>query len=85
MSTTVRIPWTIKTDNGSYWNEVCAWAIERYGLPGNRFQTQANIDYMDFSFNDDKDALMFSLMWNGMVVTDPELTVEHVGRLINGF
>jgi hypothetical protein len=40
---------------------------------------------MDFVFDDDKDALMFSLMWNGMVVSEPELTVELVGGIINGF
>jgi len=44
MSSTVRIPWTIKIDNEGYWNEVCIWAIERFGLPGDRFQTHANVN-----------------------------------------
>ena len=83
MSSTVRIPWTIKTDNMGYWNEVCAWAIERFGLPGDRFQTSANIDYMDFIFKSNKDALIMSLMWNAPIVPDDELTVEFVGGLIS--
>jgi hypothetical protein len=82
MSTTVRIPWTIKTDNSSYWNEVCAWAIERFGLPGERFQTSASIDYMDFIFNSDKDALIMSLMWTAPIVTEQDLSVELMGKYL---
>ena len=82
MTTTVRIPWTIKTDNEGYWNEVCAWAIERFGLPGGKFVTSANINYMDFVFENNKDALMMALMWNARIVPNEELTVEHVSKLI---
>ena len=82
MSSTVRIPWTIKTDNAGYWNEVCAWAIERFGLPGGKFVTSANINYMDFVFENNKDALMMALMWNARIVPNEELTVEHVSKLI---
>jgi hypothetical protein len=82
MSSTVRIPWTVKTDNEGYWNEVCAWAIERFGLPGGKFVTSANINYMDFVFENNKDALMMALMWNARIVPNEELTVEHMGKLI---
>ena len=82
MSSTVRIPWTIRTDNEGYWNEVCAWAIEMFGLPGDRFTTSANINYMDFVFENNKDALMMALMWNARIVPNEELTVEHMGKLI---
>jgi hypothetical protein len=51
------------------WNEVCAWAIEYFGLPGDRFSTAANVDYMEFHFNSPKDALMMSLRWNAEVVS----------------
>jgi len=64
------------------WNEVCAWAIERYGLPGDRFQSHANVNYMEFVFKSDKDALMMSLMWNAPIISDNELTVEHIGRFM---
>ena len=80
MSSTVRIPWSREFDNEYKWNEVCAWAVERFGLPGNRFQTHANVDYMDFVFKSNKDALMMAIMWNGQIVPDDELTVELIGR-----
>jgi hypothetical protein len=77
MNATVRIPWTIKTDNEGYWNEVCIWAIDHFGLPGQRFQTHANIDYMDFVFNSNKDALLMSLMWNGKIVLDEDVNFDQ--------
>ena len=79
---TVRIPWTRDADNEYKWNEVCAWAIERFGLPGDRFTTHANVNYMDFVFSSNKDALLMAIMWNGQIVADDQLTVEFVGRLI---
>jgi hypothetical protein len=82
MSTTVRIPWIRGNDNEAYWDEICIWAIERFGLPGDRFQTHAYIYYMDFVFTSNKDALVMALMWNAKIVPDEELTVEHVGKFI---
>ena len=82
MSSTVRIPWTVRSDNEIYWNEVCAWAIERFGLPGDKFVTSANTNYMDFVFENNKDALMMALMWNARIVPNEELTIEYVGKLI---
>ena len=76
MSSTVRIPWSREHDNVYKWNEVCARAIERFGLPGDRFITHANVDYMDFVFNSSKDALMFDIEHNGRIVSDNELAVE---------
>jgi len=83
MSSTVRIAWGPKFDESQQWNEVCAWAVERFGLPGDRFQSHANINYMDFVFKSNKDALMMALMFNAPIVPDDDLTVEHVGRLFN--
>ena len=82
MSSTVRISWSRNYDNKTHWNEICAWAIERFGLPGNRFVSHANINYMDFVFKSNKDALVMALMWNAEIVPSDQLTVEHVGRLI---
>ena len=83
MTTTVRIPWSREFENEKMWNEVCAWAIERFGLPGDRFTTSANVDYMDFTFPDDKDAIMMSLRWNARTIQDDQLTLELVGGIIN--
>jgi len=82
MSSTVRIPWDRNYDNEYTWNEVCARAIERFGLPGDRFETHANVHYMDFVFKSNKDALMFAIEHNGQIVPNDNLTVELVGRYV---
>ena len=83
MSSTVRIAWSRDFGNAEQWTDVCAWAIEHFGLPGDRFQSHPNIDYMDFVFKSNKDALLMALMWNAPIVPNDDLTVEHVGRLFN--
>jgi hypothetical protein len=80
MSSTVRILWDRNYENERNWNEVCARAIEMFGLPGDRFTTYANIHCMDFIFKSNKDALMFAIEHNGQIVPDDELAVELVGR-----
>ena len=45
------------------WNEMCAWAIEHFGLPGDRYITHATEDYMEWMFNDNKDRLLFVTAW----------------------
>ena len=58
--TRVRIPW--ETGYNSYrWNEICIIAIEKFGLPGDRYHTHATEEYMDFYFKDERDAIMFEL------------------------
>jgi hypothetical protein len=82
MSSTVRIPWVREQDNHYRWNEVCAWAIEYFGLPGTRFETHTNVNHMDFVFKSNKDALMMAIQWNAQIVPDEQLTVETVGRFL---
>ena len=82
MSSTVRISWTRNYDNDTYWNEICAWAIEYFGLPGNRFQTHANVNYMDFVFKCNKDALIMALRWNAEIIPNDQLTVEYIGNFL---
>ena len=72
MSSTVRIPWSREYDNAYKWNEVCARAVEMFGLPGNRFETHAHINHMDFIFKSNKDALMFAIEHNGIIVPDED-------------
>jgi hypothetical protein len=83
MTSTVRIAWNRKFDNKQMWNDVSAWAIEYFGLPGDRYHCRANVYHMDFIFKSNKDALLMALMWNAPIVTDDELTVEFVGSMIN--
>ncbi len=80
--TTVRINWSKQYDNETMWNEVCAWAIEMFGLPGDKFETHANVNYMEFLFKNKHDALLMSLRWNAPIVTNQELAVETVARFI---
>lgn len=82
MSSTVRIDWVREYDNKAMWNEVCAWALERFGLPGDRFETHANVNYMEFVFKSNKDALLMALQWNARIVPNDNLTVETVARFL---
>jgi hypothetical protein len=82
MTSTVRIPWSREYDTIYKWNEVCARAIEMFGLPGDRFTTSANVNYMDFTFNSNKDALMFAIEHNGRIVPEDELTVELISSFM---
>lgn len=66
--TIVRIPWTKENDTTYYWNEVCIWAIEYFGLPGERFLTSSNLDFMDFIFDNENDALIMALQWNAKIL-----------------
>jgi len=54
----VRIHWQSYNQN---WNEICATAIEYFGLPGDKFSTVVCQEYMDFCFKDETDAIWFSL------------------------
>ena len=58
--TRVRISWQENHDIPT-WNETCAWAVEKFGLPGDRFTTHATEEYMDFYFKDERDAIVFEL------------------------
>jgi len=58
--TRVRISWETNHKH-SKWNETCAWAVEQFGLPGDKFETHATEDYMDFYFKDERDAILFEL------------------------
>lgn len=61
--TRVRLEWRDGRNNTEAWNEICAWAIEQYGMPGTKFSWHPLTDYMDFYFYDEKDAIHFSLRW----------------------
>ena len=54
----VRIYWE---NYNQSWNEICAMAVEYFGLPGEKFSTDVYPDHMDFCFNEKKDAIWFSL------------------------
>jgi len=58
--TRITVPW--KNQSNTWWNETCANILEHFGLPGDRYVTEITADHMHFDFNDDKDALMCTIM-----------------------
>ena len=50
-----------KGDTISDWDIICADCIETYGLPGDKYVTSVTKDNMVFYFQEEKDALWFSL------------------------
>ena len=62
-ATKIRMDWRQGTDTIEGWNEICAWCIEEYGMPGNKFTWHATEDFMTFDFYDEKDAIHFMLRW----------------------
>ena len=60
----VTIPWSPKLDTVSAWNEICAQGMEMFGLPGNRYITDANVNDMTWWFRDEQDALLMTLKFS---------------------
>jgi len=59
----VKLTWKLGQDTSEWWNQACAWVIEEFGLPGNKYKTEITTDYMIFDFNDKDDAAMTALRW----------------------
>jgi hypothetical protein len=64
-SVTIRL---INPDDILGWDNVCARAIELFGLPGGRYITDIGNDRMDWIFKDSKDALLFKLKFSEVAV-----------------
>lgn len=64
----VVIPWSSKLDTVTAWNEICAQGMEMFGLPGNRYITEANTNDMTWYFKDPKDALLMTLKFSEQLV-----------------
>jgi hypothetical protein len=45
------------------WNEICAWTVEHMGLPGHRYITSPDTEFMDWHFRDVRDKLIFITAW----------------------
>ena len=55
--------WRLGQDTDEWWNRACAWVMEEYGLPGNKYKTELTENYMIFDFNEKEDAAMTALRW----------------------
>ena len=60
----VVIPWSSKLDTVTAWNEICAQGMELFGLPGNRYITDANVNDMTWWFKNEQDALIMTLKFS---------------------
>jgi len=83
MSVTIRVPWTDPYNHGDAWNELLAWTVETYGLPGEKVSFHPKHDCMDLTFDNEQDALMFQIKTGGFRRYREEYTAEFVGVLIN--
>ena len=57
---TVTVVWD--NQNGYWWNETCAIVLEVFGLPGDRYQSTPDYDYMSFTFKNRKDAALCRIL-----------------------
>jgi hypothetical protein len=63
----VVVPWSARLDTMSAWNEICAQGMEMFGLPGDRYITDANVTDMTWYFRDPHDALIMTLKFSEAV------------------
>lgn len=45
------------------WNEICAWTIEHFGLPGHRYTTEVGTERMTWYFASQQDQLTMTVAW----------------------
>jgi hypothetical protein len=82
MAITIQVAWQDPYNKDFMWNELMCWAIETFGLNGDRWTYTPTVDYMNFHFPDEKDALMFQLKTAGQRLSNDEVTVEFIGGLL---
>jgi len=57
----MRLTWYDEYNAMSRWNEMLADITQVFGLPGDRYITDVNVNDMTFWFRDHRDALLFKL------------------------
>lgn len=45
------------------WDEIATWGIETFGLPGDRYITDMNMNDMTWWFKDPRDQILFVLKY----------------------
>ena len=61
------VPWTDRRNPMFYWDNLCANAVELFGLPGDRYITDISERSMTWSFRSDHDAVLFRLKFSEVV------------------
>jgi hypothetical protein len=60
----VTVRWGSGSDTIEYWDQLCIYSIEQFGLPGTRYVTEISADAMVWSFQSEQDALIFKLRFS---------------------
>ena len=60
--TKIRLDWHVEQRES--WNEITAWCVEHYGLPGSVYSWHPHSDYMEFHFDNESEAIHFMLRWS---------------------
>ncbi len=65
----VAIPWDsyhldMINERQVQWREASIYAMEHFGLPGDRYTCRPTNINMEFWFRDEQDALMFQIRWS---------------------
>jgi hypothetical protein len=61
-------------DTQSQWDDVAMWGFETFGLPGERYITDINVNDMTWWFQSEHDRLVFVLRNGQARCTQLELT-----------
>jgi hypothetical protein len=56
-----RIQWGRPFSSEYQWDEVATWGLETFGLPGDRYITDVNVNDMTWWFRDPRDQTLFVL------------------------
>lgn len=59
----VRKNWGLGQNTDYWWNNVCVWVVETFGLPGGNYVTELTQDYMIFKFKEKEHAMIMALRW----------------------
>jgi len=69
----VYIPW--KEQRDQYWNDLCARVVEHFGLPGGKYTSHPEADWMTFSFKSEQDHLICKMLLSEHVAERTSWTV----------
>ena len=56
-----QIDWGRRMNQMEQWDDVAIWGVEHFGLPGDRYVTDVNINDMTWWFRTEQDRLIFVL------------------------
>jgi hypothetical protein len=70
----VHIPWQSQSD--VFWTDLCAQVVEHFGLPGHRYTSHPEPDWMTFAFVNEQDHLMCKMLLSEHVAERNSWTLQ---------